>query len=334
MVRYVARRLVQLVLVLWAVSMVTFLSFWAAPVKPARLICSYHCNAAMIEQINHDYGFDKPLLVQYGTYMSGLVNPAGRDLGHEGSKDHCAWPCFDRSLHTGRQVWDVMAESFWPTFWLAVGAAVLWLAGGVMLGVLAALHKGRRLDKLSVGLALLGASFPTLVVGHLLIFLFIVKLGVLPFPDMANASPFEAGVKPWLSFYLLPWITLALLNAALYTRLTRAVMLDTMNEDFIRTARAKGLPERRVVFRHGVRAALAPVATIFGLDLGGLLGGAVVTEQIFGISGLGRLSIDSVIGSDLPMIMGLVMFAGFFVVVANMLVDIAYALIDPRVRLS
>jgi peptide/nickel transport system permease protein len=167
-----------------------------------------------------------------------------------------------------------------------------------------------------------------------LLFVFIVKLKVLPFPDTANAALFTVGPGPWLKFYILPWITLALIYAALYTRLTRASMIDTMNEDFIRTARAKGLAERTVVFKHGLRSALTPIVTIFGLDLGGLLGGAVITEQIFSITGLGKFSIDSVLGNDLPAIMGVVLFAAVFVVLANVIVDILYAFIDPRVRLS
>jgi peptide/nickel transport system permease protein len=203
-----------------------------------------------------------------------------------------------------------------------------------MLGLLAALRKGKLVDKLSVGIALFGVSFPTIVFGYLLLFLFIVKLNWLPFPDTANAALFEVGPAAWLKFYILPWITLALVFAALYTRLTRANMIDTLNEDYIRTARAKGLGERTVVFKHGLRSALTPIVTIFGLDLGGLLGGAVITEQIFSITGLGKLAIDSVLSNDLPAIMGVVLFAAIFIVVANIIVDVLYAIIDPRVRLS
>jgi peptide/nickel transport system permease protein len=266
--------------------------------------------------------------------MSGLVNPSGRDLGSEGTLDHCSWPCFDRSLQNGVQVWDSISAALGPTFWLATGAALIWLFFGVLLGLIAALRKGKWVDKLSVGLALFGVSFPTLVLGYLLIFIFIVKLGLLPYPDQSSASLFTAGPANWLQFFILPWITLALVYAALYTRLTRANMIDTMNEDYIRTARAKGLGEGTVVFKHGLRAALTPIVTIFGLDLGGLLGGAVITEQIFSIQGLGKLSIDSVLNNDLPVIMGVVLVAATFIVFANIVVDILYAFIDPRVRLS
>ena len=332
--RYIIRRLLQLVLILWVISAITFFLFWATPANPALLICGKDCNTETVAQVNATYGFDDPLIVQYGTYMKGLINPNGRMIGSEGSERQCPWPCFGESYQNGIPVWDSIADAFPATFWLAMGAAILWLFGGVALGIVAALQKGKALDKLSVGLALFGVSFPTLVFGYLLLYLFIVKLQWLPFPDTANAALLTVGPGPWAQFYILPWITLALVFAALYTRLTRANMIDTLNEDFIRTARAKGLGERTVVFKHAMRAALTPIVTIFGLDLGGLLGGAVITEQIFSITGLGKFSIDSVLGNDLPAIMGVVLFAAIFIVVANIIVDILYAFIDPRVRLS
>jgi peptide/nickel transport system permease protein len=334
MLRYAIRRLLQMVLILWVISVITFFLFWATPANPALLICGKDCTVERVAEVNRDYGFDDPLIVQYGRYMSGLVNPDGRMLGSEGSEEHCAWPCFDRSLQNSLPVWDSIVTALPPTIWLATGAAAIWLVFGVMLGLMAALRKGRWLDKLSVGIALFGVSFPTLVFGYLLLFAFVIKGQVLPYPDTENAHLFTVGPVTWLQFYILPWCTLALVYAALYTRLTRANMIDTMNEDFIRTARAKGLGERTVVFKHGLRAAVTPIVTIFGLDLGGLLGGAVITERIFGIQGLGRLSIDAVLGNDLPVIMGVVMVAAFFIVTANIVVDILYAVIDPRVRLS
>jgi peptide/nickel transport system permease protein len=332
--RYLIRRLLQTVLILLVISAITFFLFWATPANPALLICGKNCNAETVAQVNETYGFDDPLIVQYGTYMEGLVNPTGRTIGSEGNERNCPWPCFGESYQNGIPVWDSIADAFPATFWLATGAAAIWLLFGVLLGLLAALRRGKLLDKLSVGLALFGVSFPTIVFGYLLLFLFIVKLKWIPFPDTANAALFDVGPAKWLQFYILPWITLALVFAALYTRLTRANMIDTMNEDYIRTARAKGLDERTVVFKHGLRSALTPIVTIFGLDLGGLLGGAVITEQIFSITGLGKFSIDSVLSNDLPAIMGVVLFAAIFVVVANIVVDVLYAVIDPRVRLS
>lgn len=332
--RYLIRRLLQTVLILWVISAITFFLFWATPANPALLICGKNCNTETVAQVNATYGFDKPLIVQYGTYMEGLVNPGGRTIGSAGNERECAWPCFGESYQNGIPVWVSIKDAFPATFWLATGAAVLWLFFGVMLGLVAALRKGKWVDKLSVGIALFGVSFPTIVLGYVLLFTFIVKLKVLPFPDTANAALFTVGLGPWLQFYILPWMTLALVYAALYTRITRANMIDTMNEDFIRTARAKGLGERTVVFKHGLRSALTPIVTIFGLDLGGLLGGAVITEQIFSITGLGKFSIDSVLSNDLPAIMGVVLFAAIFVVLANVVVDVMYAFIDPRVRLT
>jgi peptide/nickel transport system permease protein len=334
MISFIVRRVLQMVLTGWLISVITFALFWTSSARPAREICNYNCTTARFAEIDRTYGFDKPLIVQYGTYMSGLVNPHGRELGSEGTKEQCDWPCFDRSIHTGIQVWGSITEAFWPTFWLAAGGAVLWLTGGVLLGVTAALRRGEWIDKAAVGLALIGASLPTLVIGNLLYLTFVVKLQLLPNPDTSNYDLAGAGLSTWLKSYLLPWITVAMVYAALYTRMTRATMIDVMSEDFIVTARAKGLSETRVVYRHGLRAVLAPIITLFGLDLGNLLGGAIITEQIFSIYGMGRLTIDAVLGVDLPTIMAVVLVVTVFVVIANALVDIAYAFIDPRVRLS
>jgi peptide/nickel transport system permease protein len=334
MARFVVRRLLQMVLILWVISAITFFMFWAGPADPAQLICGKDCSPQRVQEINATYGFDDPLLEQYGRYMSGLVNPAGRTLGSEGAERHCPWPCFDQSINNGLLVWDLIKQAAWPTFWLATGAAAIWLIAGVLLGVIAALRTGTAVDRASVGASLLAVSFPTLVMGYLLIYVFIVRLQLLPFPDAGSASLLDAGPLRFVEFYLLPWLTLAFISAAIYTRMTRANMIETMGEDFIRTARAKGLSERIVVFKHGLRAALAPIVTIFGLDLGALLGGAVITESIFGIQGLGKTAIDAVLSNDLPIIMAVVLVSAAFIVVANIVVDVLYAFIDPRVRLS
>lgn len=335
MIRYVLRRFLQMLVVLWIVSLMTFMIFHAGRARPAREICNYHCTAAKMAEIEHNLGFDRPVLAQYLTYMNGLVTPDGRELGvDEATKVHCPWPCFDRSIHDATLVWPTMAKAFWPTFWLVLGGAVFWLAGGVLLGIAAARRRGQRADKISVGVAMVGASFPAPVVGYLLLFVFVVKFKVLPFPDTQNSYLFEVGPGPWLKFYLLPWITVALVNAALYTRLTRALMIDTMSANFIQTARAKGLSERRVTYKHGLRAVLAPIVTVFGLDVGTLLGGAVLTEQIFGIYGLGRVAVDAAMGIDLSVSMGVTMFGAFLVLIASLLVDLLYAVVDPRVKLA
>ncbi|HEV3365049.1 MAG TPA: ABC transporter permease, partial [Acidimicrobiia bacterium] len=214
-----------------------------------------------------------------------------------------------------------------------IGAAILWLLSGVALGVIAAIKRGTWVDRFAVGLSLFGVSFPVILTALLLLYFVCTKLQWLPYPDPANASLFGDGPWPWFQTFILPWIVLAMLFASLYVRLTRANMIETMGEDYIRTARAKGLGERDVT-RHGLRAALTPIVTIFGLDLGGLLGGAVLTESIFGLPGIGRQSVQAVLSQDLPMIMGVVLFAAFFIIVANIVVDVLYAFIDPRVRFS
>ncbi|MEU4394876.1 ABC transporter permease [Kribbella sp. NPDC023855] len=174
--RYLIRRLLQTIVILWVISAITFFLFWITPANPALLICGRNCNTETVATVNATYGFDKPLIVQYGTYMKGLVSPTGREIGSEGNERTCAWPCFGESYQNGIPVWESISTAFPATFWLASGAAVIWLFFGVLLGLIAALRKGKAIDKLSVGLALFGVSFPTIVFGYLLLYLFIVKL--------------------------------------------------------------------------------------------------------------------------------------------------------------
>jgi peptide/nickel transport system permease protein len=277
-------------------------------------------------------GLDKPIYVQYGTYMKGLV--VGRDFGSGTAKIHCPAPCFGRSYQDGEFVWDVIKRAMPFTLSIAVGAAALWLVVGVSLGVLAAIRKGTLIDRFAVGFSLFGVSFPVVLTSLLSLYFVCSKWGLLPYPDPGRGQLFEDGPVAWVQTFILPWIVLALLYASLYVRLTRANMIDVMGEDYIRTARAKGLPERTVIRRHGLRAALTPIVTIFGLDLGSLLGGAVLTESVFALPGIGREAVQAVLGQDLPTIMGVVLFAAFFIIVANIVVDVLYGLIDPRVRLA
>jgi peptide/nickel transport system permease protein len=212
---------------------------------------------------------------------------------------------------------------------IAIGAAILWLVGGVAVGVLSALRRGSLFDRVSMGGALAGVSLPIFFTGLIALELFSYKWPLFP---NVQWVPLTTNPLLWARNLVLPWITLAITYAALYARLTRAGMLETMNEDFIRTARAKGLPERTVVIRHGLRAALTPILTIFGMDLGLLLGGAVLVENTFSLPGLGQFTILAIQNQDFPEIQGVVMLAAFFIVVANMLVDVLYAVADPRVR--
>jgi peptide/nickel transport system permease protein len=212
-----------------------------------------------------------------------------------------------------------------------LGAFIVWMVTGILSGIYAALHRGKWQDRTLVGLALVGYSFPTFFIGLVLLFFVVIKWNLLPYPNYV--PPLEDPVQ-WFQTMLLPWITVALVYAAFYTRLTRSQMLETLGEDFIRTARAKGLPERVVIRKHAFRAGLTPLVTVAGLDLAGLLGGAVITEFIFQLPGIGRLAIESVTDYDLPIIVGTVVLVAFFVIVANVIVDLLYAAIDPRVRLA
>lgn len=219
---------------------------------------------------------------------------------------------------------------------LALGAAVLWLTGGVLIGVLSAARPGSLVDRAATVFVLGGLSTPTFLLGIVLIYFFFYRLhlsGVDLFPA-GGYVPLTQSPGGWAQHLILPWVTLAVTSAAVYSRLTRSSLLDTMAEDYIRTARAKGLTERQVLFRHGLRSSLTPVVTQFGIDLGTLLGGAIVTESVFGLPGLGQLAVQSVTNQDLPVIIGIVLVAAAFIIVANILVDAAYAVLDPRVRVG
>jgi peptide/nickel transport system permease protein len=242
---------------------------------------------------------------------------------------YCAPPCFGYSFRSQQPVWPQMVAALPVTLSLAIGAAVLWLIGGVSVGVLSALRRGTLFDRFSMGVALAGVSLPIFFTGLISLELFSYKWPI--FPNVTYV-PITTNPALWARNLVLPWVTLAFLYAALYARLTRAGMLETMSEDFIRTARAKGLRERNVVVRHGLRAALTPILTIFGMDLGLLLGGAILTETTFSLPGLGQFTLLAIQNQDFPEIMGVVLLAAFFIVIANMLVDILYAVIDPRVR--
>jgi peptide/nickel transport system permease protein len=222
----------------------------------------------------------------------------------------------------------LIADRFPVTFSIAIGAAILWLIFGISSGMISAIKRGTAIDRAAMVAALAGVSAPAYLVGLIGIYIFGFTLNIVPVNGYVN---FASDPVEWAWHLVLPWCTLAFLSAALYARLTRGQMLDVLGEDFITTARAKGLPERTVVTRHGMRAALTPIVTIFGMDLGGLLGGAVISEQVFSMQGLGRLLIDGVNQYDLPVIVGTTLFAAFLIIGANLVVDIAYAFLDPRV---
>jgi peptide/nickel transport system permease protein len=275
-------------------------------------------------------GFTDPIYEQYGRFAKGLV--AGADYNTGPTTDHCPAPCFGYSFITQNPVWPDLVDRMTVTLSLAVGGAILWLMGGVGVGVLSALRRGSVFDRSAMGVALAGVSLPIFFTGLLSLSIFSYTLHI--FPPGGSYTPITQNPVQWAYDLILPWVTLAFLYAAGYARLTRAGMLETMNEDYIRTARAKGLPERTVVIKHGLRSALTPILTIFGLDLGLLLGGAVLTESTFSLNGIGKYAIDAITNNDLPKVLGVVIFGAFFIIIANLIVDMLYAVIDPRVRLS
>ena len=336
MIAFVNRRLLTTNFQLIVVSMITFGIFFLIPrlagQNSAELAAQYvgrNPTMSAILQMEAKLGLNDPLVVQYWRFLKGIVVGAHYDSGP--SQTFCAPPCFGYSFRTQQPVWPQMMAALPVTISLAAGAALIWLTTGVSIGVLSALKRGTVVDRFSMAIALAGVSLPIFFTGLLSLELFSYKWPLFPNDQYVAIT---ANPLLWARNLVLPWITLAFLYAALYARLTRASMLETMSEDYIRTARAKGLPERTVIARHGLRPALTPILTIFGMDLGLLLGGAILTETTFSLPGLGQFTVLAIQNQDFPEIMGVVMLAAFFIVIANLVVDILYAVVDPRVRIS
>ncbi|MBQ1060315.1 ABC transporter permease [Micromonospora chalcea] len=328
MVRFLLKRLLLAVSVLLAVSIVSFLMFFALPRDPVTGMCPKNCNAERLERVRTELGLNDPKPTQYVNYMKGIF--VGRDLGSaQGGK--CEAPCLGYSYVNSEAVTDTFARVLPVTLNIVLPAAVLWLALGVGLGMISALRRGSLLDRISIGLTLTFASLQLYFVGAVLLLVFVYSLKILPTPRYV---PFLENPIEWARGLVLAWVTLALLFSAIYARLSRAQMLETLSEDFVRTARAKGVAKRNVYGRHVLRAAITPIVTIAGLDVGAALGGTVITETTFGIQGLGRTAVEAVRQGDLPTIMATVLVSALFVVVANIVVDLLYAFIDPRVRLG
>ncbi|WP_091456985.1 ABC transporter permease [Actinokineospora iranica] len=335
MIAYIIRRLFAAIVLLFVVSAVTFSIFFVTPkllgATPETLATRYVGRTSTPDTIRataEKLGFYDPVVVQYWNWVKGIF--VGADYDYGPAVEHCPAPCLGYSFRTNQPVWPDLLDRIPVTLSLAVGAAVLWLLAGLAVGTLSALRKGTIFDRVAMGVSLAGVSLPIFFTGLLSLSVFSYNLG---WTAVGGAyTPFLENPGEWAYNLLLPWITLALLFSAQYARLTRAGMLETMNEDFIRTARAKGLPERTVVVRHGLRGALTPILTIFGLDVGLLLGGAILTESAFSLQGLGKYAIEGILNYDLPKVMGVTILAAFFVVVANLIVDLLYAVVDPRVR--
>ena len=332
MVRYIIRRLIGAVAVVIVVSIVTFGIFQVVPVltgaNAAYLYVGRVSTPAQVEAVERRMGLDRPVVEQYTTYMKGIV--AGRTFTDGASEAKCPAPCLGYSFRFQDSVTNLIKDRLPVTGSLALGAAILWVIVGVGIGILSALRRGTFFDRFAMIVALAGVSLPIYFTG--LVLLYIFSYGPIPVFENVQYVAFEDGPVDWARNLVLPWVSLAFLYAALYARLTRANMLEVMSEDYIRTARSKGLRRSTVVGRHGLRAALTPLVTIFGLDLGALLGGAVLTETTFSLPGMGKLSFDAISQQDLPVILGVTIVAAIFIVLANVVVDVLYAVVDPRVR--
>ncbi|MCM2395918.1 ABC transporter permease [Rhizobium sp. S95] len=317
MIRFLAKRLFFSVFVLFALSLFVFMLFFVAPGDPARIIAGEKATEAQLALIRTNLGLDRPIYEQYAGFVSKAVQG---DLGF--------------SYRNQQPVAKLVVNRIPATVSLVFGGVVFWLAIGIPIGIMSARHPGGLRDRLGQGFILVGLSFPTFVLGMLSLYLFYFlprQAGFTLFPP-GGYKPFLKDPVLWAWHLFLPWTTLALVTAAIYARLTRGNLLQVMGEDYIRTARAKGLSEGTVFFRHGLRSTLTPLVTQLGADIAVLLGGAIVIEQIYGLQGVGALAVQAVKNQDRPIIIGVVLLGGLFIVLMNIVVDLLYAVLDPRVR--
>ena len=320
MARYIARRLAGMVLLLILVSGVTFLVFFVFPsTDPAVLRAGRQPTPGSIAAIREDLGLDRPLIVQFADYIWRVF----------------AYQDFGQSYVSNADVLEQITQNLPATISLAIGGVVVWLTLGLSIGILSAVRHRSIFDRLAIGLSLVAISAPVYWLGLVALYLFAPNFGAFGLGfvgGQGDYTPFSEDPVEWAKALILPWCVLATAFAAIYARLLRGSLLEVLGEDYIRTARAKGLNERTVVLRHGVRSAITPIVTVLGLDIGILLGGAILTETVFNIPGVGRLAYDAIQAGDLPIIQGTVLFGAFFIIIMNLIVDIVYAFLDPRVR--
>jgi peptide/nickel transport system permease protein len=327
MTRFILFRLLGVVVVLFIVTAIVFVIFYVLPSNPAQLSCGKPCTPENLARAKEFLGLNQPWYGQFWDFLKGIV--VGRSFGSGTGVITCSAPCFGYSFQLNQSVTQLILTRFPVTASIAVGAAVLWLIAGVVGGTVAAVRRGRSADRAIMTVAIAGVSAPAYLVGLLLILLFGFRLGWLP---TGGYEPFFENPVGWFLHLILPWVALAFISAAVYARLTRGELLEQFGQDYIRTSRAKGLPESAVVVRHALRNAIIPVVTIFGLDLGTLLGGAVITEHVFSMQGIGSLLLSAIGSLDLQVVVGVTLFAAFLIAIANVLVDIVYGFIDPRVK--
>jgi len=336
--RYVLRRLIWTVFVLLIVTLVTFTIYYVLPpgdptsrIPPARQVFGGpKPSPERLAEVRRQLGVDRPLPEQYGLFVKRLALGDADDCptGVTG----CGWPGLGISYDSRTAVRQEIIERGPRTISLALGAAVIWLVVGISIGIVSALRRRTLTDRLAMGFALFGISAPVFLLGLMALFIFWQTLGI----DALGTGYVNLQDDPvgWFQHLILPWCVLALLFAAFYARMTRGNLIDTMGEDFIRTARAKGVPERKVVAKHGLRASLTPVVTMLGMDLALLLSGAFITEIVFNLQGIGQLAVSSASRGDLPALVGVTITTSFSVTILNLVVDVAYAYLDPRVRYS
>ncbi|GHC81156.1 ABC transporter permease [Streptomyces flavofungini] len=332
MLAYLTRRLFAAAVMLVVIIMVVFCIFFLVPewagVDIASSFVGKQADPGAVAAVREKLGLGDPIHIQVWEFFKGIF--AGRTYAAGGEVTHCAAPCFGYSFRSEQAVWPVLTDRLPVTLGLALGAAVLWVIVGVAAGVLSALKRGSLWDRGAMVVALAGVSLPIYFTGLLSLAVFAFGLKWLN----AQYVPLGESFTGWLGGMILPWITLAFLYAAMYARITRATMLEVLGEDYIRTARAKGLREHTVVGKHAMRSTMTPLLTMLGMDLGALIGGAILTESTFNLPGLGRAVLDATRNQDLPIVLGVTLITSLAVLLANLAVDVLYAVIDPRVRLA
>ncbi|MCL7382395.1 ABC transporter permease [Streptomyces sp. 35G-GA-8] len=328
MTRYLLKRFVGALLVLLVLSVAVYALFYLVPGDPARLACGERCSTQQVTQVRERLGLDASVITQYGHFLQGIV--AGRDYSTGTAVLHCDAPCLGFSYRTDQQVTQLLGERLPATLSLALGAMVIWLVIGVGTGLLSALRRGGITERALTVLTLAGTGMPVFILGLLLLMAVCAYLRWLPFPSYV---PLTQDPEQWAWNLLLPWLTLGFYESAKYARLTRSSTLETLAEDHIRTFRAYGVGERSVVGRHALRGAVPPVIALNANDLGTVVGGAVLTETLFGIPGIGKTLVDAVRMVDVPVVVGVVLVTGTAVVLANVVADLLYAAADRRVAL-
>ncbi|MEU6469202.1 ABC transporter permease [Streptomyces massasporeus] len=326
---FVLRRTIAAAATLLAISVIVYVVFYATPGNVAQITCGPRCSPEQVHQVARQLNLDDPLFVRYGHFLQGLV--AGQDYSTGTSVQHCSAPCLGLSYQSDQQVTQLIWAKLPVSLSLVAGAMVLWLILGVGTGVLSAWRRGRFSERVLTGLTLAGTATPVFVIGLVLMIVVCGELRLLPFPQYVALTD---DPEQWAWNLLLPWLSLALIEAAAFARLTRASMLETLAEDHIRTFRAYGVGERSIVGRHALRGAFAPVIALNANNVGSAIGGAVLTETLFGLPGIGQELVHAVNVVDLPVVVGMVLVIGFFVVLANAVADVLYAVADRRVVLT